>query len=281
VLGGGSTLTRSDSSSRSRAVASSRTIATWRQRGGALALPRTPRTRRRDPMASSQPIASTRRQRSSAPASPASTSPAVRPGAGVSITLSAWQKAASLSLYQGYENDNTVNSLFPGTTFTGAGWQRLVVSRVTGAAVNSIVPLDARAITGGTAAARDLYSDMHQLEVGAWASEVILNATTGSVTRAGERLRFTPGSSVVQSGQVRFYAKLMPKAAATGYGSLATIRLWTGRERRDQLRRDEHDHAGDDRLDRGVNRTPPQLSHGLRSTCSRSSSSQAARWPRS
>ncbi len=65
---------------------------------------------------------------------------------------------------------------------------------------------------GDTARARDVLVDFIQLEAGDWPSEAIPFELT---RRAGDLLSYPTGTDLIDAGQLRFYAKCIPKSSST------------------------------------------------------------------
>lgn len=91
------------------------------------------------------------------------------------------------------------------------------------------VPVDGENLTssgGRNAGARDVLTDLMQIEFGTFPTEVVI--TTGStVTRAAPRLYKASGTSVLSAdGSLRFYAECKPSGSAVEYAADTT--LWYG-----------------------------------------------------
>jgi hypothetical protein len=161
----------------------------------------------------------------------------IRSGAGtvgvsVPAAMSGWYRATA----PGGKYDlcgNIPTSIGTGVqSAADTAWGRLVVNGTSpvGGTI-TVEAIEARGATNfvgaPTAGAMDGVVDLVQCEKGSFESEVIVTAGA-SATRAGERLRFTPSQQITAAAQLRFYAKLKPKGAATAYATnLSTIRLWT------------------------------------------------------
>lgn len=76
---------------------------------------------------------------------------------------------------------------------------------------NSVVARDFHSVGGRTVTGCDVYVDLHQFEIGAFASEAI---PIGNDTRADDRLAYNrPGSDLIAAnGQLRLYAKWIAKS---------------------------------------------------------------------
>jgi hypothetical protein len=144
--------------------------------------------------------------------------------------VSSWQKQGSggalqqLSAY----GDNAI------AIARGAGapasFARLVLptyTNVTGGNFDGGIPVDGQnqiPVGGIAAGARDVICDLHSMEAGKFATEVIVTGGAGG-SRSGERLTRSIPTDSVDNGRVSIYAEIQPKGARSAYGS--PIRLWT------------------------------------------------------
>jgi hypothetical protein len=106
-------------------------------------------------------------------------------------------------------------------------WGRAAISATGVSDFGSYVPVDGRdwsAIGGLVAGAHDVHVYGAQRETAKFTSELI-NTSGASLTRAGERLYRSTGSSLLTAtGALRFYAKLRPKGSSAQYAS--DMRFW-------------------------------------------------------
>ena len=137
---------------------------------------------------------------------------------GQPVTWSVWAKLASGSAPGRIEYNSAGWGQVAVTV--GAAWGR--VSYTTNATTTSNLGLIPT--TGRDGTARDNYTDLGQIESGAWASEAIVT-TTGSATRAGERLYLASAAPYVNAGRLTLAISCRPKAARDKYA--AAMRVWT------------------------------------------------------
>lgn len=121
----------------------------------------------------------------------------------------------------------TGTNCFYGTTSAGTTWQRVSAREgpIAGAFNASSGNANDATTRGGIAAqALDQVTDLHQAESGLHPTEVIITAgATG--TRAGERLYYATGSSLINNGRLGLGYSIHPKGTSSQY--LANMRLWT------------------------------------------------------
>jgi hypothetical protein len=146
------------------------------------------------------------------------------PAIGSALSFSSWQRAVTTTPSgQGYVQDSPSSVIFT-EAFSGTSWLRYERTRITIAALTNVVPVDGRAVGGGTAAARDIYCDLAQLETGRWCSEAIVTGN-GSATRAGERLWYASAASKLSGGRLGLRVSFEAPCSAADYS--ANARIWT------------------------------------------------------
>jgi hypothetical protein len=147
------------------------------------------------------------------------------PAIGTALSFSSWQRAVtSTPAGQGYIQDSPTSVVF-NEAFSGTAWRRYERTRITLAAMTNVVPVDGRATgSGATAAARDVYCDLAQLETGRWCSEAIVTGN-GSATRAGGRLWYASATQCLSGGRLGLRVSFEAPCSAADYS--ANARLWT------------------------------------------------------
>lgn len=143
----------------------------------------------------------------------------------VSMVASQWMRAdtGTAAVFAWLEPSGAAVQKFTGTLSTT--WQRIAVTGTATAASGSVwVPLESRTVHGESAAARDCWIDLVQVEIGKWATEAIYSGGSAT-TRSGELLRRTLASDAISSGRIGLEFRFEPPVAHTGFS--ANMRLWT------------------------------------------------------
>jgi hypothetical protein len=149
---------------------------------------------------------------------------------GVTYTATAWMKrgGASDGTYQLRITLGSASVQYATGGDTTSAWQRVTLTGASdGGGTNRFIIADGadRTANGGVAAgARDVLTDLHQLEAGAYCTEPI-TTTTAAVTRNGERLYYPDGGDLIDSGRIGMLVTIAPKGSSTQYA--ASMRLWT------------------------------------------------------
>lgn len=130
-----------------------------------------------------------------------------------------WVGGDALQLQSPTNGTGTLN-----TDSTQSSWQRYVTSATSGAGGESFI-----AIRANSTLLPDVLAWGVQSEEAAFATEYIPNdinpPTTGTATRAGERIYTLTTSDWLNSSRLGLYVKLQPKGSSSQY--TANMRLWT------------------------------------------------------
>jgi hypothetical protein len=137
---------------------------------------------------------------------------------------------ASTHVVNGAASPTTGYWAFTGPRTLTLSWERLIgVPTLVNGALSAVVyhvPIDGQNQTangGHAAGARAGVVDMHQIELGAFATEFI-STSGGTATRSGERIAITGGSSLVPRGRLSLELQCIPKGARADYAN--TITFW-------------------------------------------------------
>lgn len=131
---------------------------------------------------------------------------------GLSYSHSLWHRTVSgAGTYRVTVVDNVSVSGASSTT-----WALVAHSRIAGENGVRLFPVDCR-----DAVARDMYTDLHQVELGQFPTSAIITAGAAA-TRAGARLRHTDAAKIIASGRLEFEIDVEPLGASTEYGTDGT-----------------------------------------------------------